>query len=179
LDLKLKSVLNMPVFCFYTINANDPIVNYFDEPGESPNVKYRTYKFNIPQKVLQDFSVDNFGIINFLNHTDLYTRIEKSLRAEGCNHFSKTRMQYVDRENKEWRCLENHPAELFYKDISFSYQKEGRIIVQDNKVSFFDKKDVKEKIRPVKIGDLTKIVAKVKIVDIRMEIKERHEELDS
>lgn len=179
LDLKLKSVINMPICCFYTINASDPIVSYFDEQGETPNVKYRIYTFDIPEKVLKDFSVDNFGIINFLNHTDLYVRIEKSLKAEGCRHFTKTRMRYVDRENKEWFCPENHPFELFYKDISFGYQREGRIIAHDRNVGFPYEKDAKKKVRQVNIGNLTNLVKKIKIVDIRVVIKEPREELES
>ncbi len=172
LDLKLKSVINMPVYCFYSINAFDTGVKYFDEPGETPKIRYRTYKFTIPKKVFQDFSAENFGIMNFLNHTDLYNRIEKSLKSEGCKHILKTRIEYVSRNGIEWVCPENHPAELFYKDDSFSYQKEGRIVATDSAISFINEKFSDKKYRVLNIGDVKEIVQKnaIKIQDVRVEI---------
>lgn len=172
LDMKLKSVINMPIYCVYSINANDLGVKCFDEPGETPKIRYRTYKFDVSKEVFGDFSAENFGIMNFLNHTDLYLRVQKSLRSEGCKHILKTRIKYVDRVDKEWICAEDHPAELFYKDNSFSYQKEGRIVVTDRKISFISEKLSNKKYRALNIGNVKKIVQKdaIKIQDIRVEI---------
>ena len=172
IDLKLKSVINMPVYCFYSINVSDPIVKYFDESGETPKIRYRTYKFTIPKVVFQDFSAESFGIMKFLNHTDLYLRIKKSLKAKGCERIIKTRIKYVNRERREWFCPENHPAELFYKDNSFSYQKEGRIVVADSKISFINEKYSSKKYIALNIGNVAEIVERnaIKIGDIRVEI---------
>jgi hypothetical protein len=177
-DLKLHSVINMPVFCFYTINAFDPGVRYFYEPSQSLRVRYRTYQFMVPQKVWQDFGSDNFSIIKFLNHTDLSSRIDLSLQAEGCQNTIKNRMKYVNRENKEWFCDEDHPAELFYKDASFSHQNEGRIIITDSKISFINEKDIDQKIRSLKIGNVMEIVEEkgIKVQDIRFKVTIRIEE---
>lgn len=172
LDLKLKSVINMPIYCVYSINANDLGVKCFNEPGETPKIRYRTYKFKISKEVFKDFSAEDFGILNFLNHTDLYRRIQKSLRSEGCKHILKTRIKYVNRVGKEWICPESHPAELFYKDNSFGYQKEGRIVVTDRKISFINEELSNKKYRALSIGNVKKIVQKdaIKIQDIRVEI---------
>lgn len=180
LDLKLKNVINMPVYCFYSINLTDPGVKYFDEPGETPKIRYRTCKFNIPKKVFEDFSAEKFGIMNFLNHTDLYLRIRKSLRIEGCKHTLKRKIEYVSRVGREWVCPENHPSELFYKDNSFSYQREGRIIVTDRKISFINEEFSNKKYRALNIGNVKTLVQKkaIKIQDIRVEIpRQRIEEI--
>jgi hypothetical protein len=178
-DLKLYSVINMPVFCFYTINASDPGVSYFDESTESLKVKYRTYQFTVPQKVWLDFSSHNFSIIKFLNHTELSSRIDLSLRAKGCRNTIKNRVRYVNKENKEWFCEEDHPAELFYKDLSFSHQQEGRIIITDNKFSFINEKNRDNKYRPLYIGNIMEIVEEkgIKVQDIRFKVTMRMEEI--
>lgn len=172
LDLKLRSVINMPIYCFYSVNANDLGVKYFDEPGETLKVRYRTYKFNISKEVFKDFSAENFGMMNFINHTDLYRRIQNSLRSEGCKHILKSRIKYVNRVGKEWICPEGHPAELFYKDKSFGYQKEGRIVVTDRKISFINEEHSNKKYRVLNIGNVKRIVQKdaLKIQDIQIEI---------
>lgn len=177
-ELKLRSVINMPVFCFFTINAFDPGVRYFYERSGSLRVRYRTYQFAVPQKVWQDFGSDNFSIMKFLNHTDLSSRIDLSLKAEGCKDTVKNRMKYVNRENTEWFCDEDHPAELFYKDVSFIHQKEGRIIVTDRKFSFINEQDIDKKIRPLKIGNVMEIVEEkgIKVQDIRFKATIRIEE---
>jgi hypothetical protein len=169
LDLKLRSVINMPLYCVYTINAKDSDVKYFDEPGETPNIFYRTYEFFVPKIVFQDFSTDDFGIIKFINHTDLYSRIENSLQKIGCKTIERNRIRYVARENMEWICPDDHPHELFYKGDNFSYQKEGRIIVSDNVASFVNEEKVTNKYKAINIGDLTDLVERssIRICDVR------------
>lgn len=167
LDLKLHSVINMPVFCFYSINASDPEVRYYDEAGESPNIRYRTFNFSVEKRVLQDFGDENFGIINFLNHSDLYARIINTTRT-----LPPRKIIYEDREKREWCCKEQHPNELFYKDISFKYQKEARFIFIDKKISFDINAEDSQKFRPLNIGNIKTIVEKkpIKTGDIRIEI---------
>ncbi len=79
-------------------------------------------------------------------------------------------MQYVNRENTEWYCDEDHPAELFYKDVSFRYQNEGRIIFPDDKFSFINEQDIDKKFRPLKIGNVMKIVERkgIEVQDIQL-----------
>ena len=169
----------MPVFCFYTINASDPGVSYINEPTESPKVNYRIYQFAVPQKVWQDFGSDNFSIIKFLNHTELSSRIDFSLETKGCENPIKNRVKYVNRENMEWFC-EDHPTELFYKDITFSHQKEGRIVIPDSKFSFIKEKDRGKKYRPLNIGNVMEIVEEkgIKVQDILIKVRMRMERTD-
>jgi hypothetical protein len=169
----------MPVFCCFTINASDPDVSYVNKPTESPDVTYRIYQFTVPRKVWQDFGDGNFSIVKFLNHTELSSRIDSSLEAKGYKNSIKNRVTYVNREKVEWFC-EDHPAELFYKDITFSHQKEVRIVIPDDKFSFITEKDRDKKYRPLNIGNVMEIVEEkgIKVQDILIKIIMRMERTD-
>lgn len=175
LDFKLRSVINMPIYCFYSINASDRDVDYSDH-CESPEEFVRTFKFKIPKKVFEDFIGDgfeNFGIMKFKNHTNILSIVADSLTTKGCTQELKEhRINYVVREKIEWCCPEDHPMELFYKDISFGHQKEARIIVQDSMVRFADQVDEKNKTLVLENRDVKELVERqpIKADDIYVEI---------
>jgi hypothetical protein len=144
LDFKLKSVINMPIYCFYSANASQPDVGSSDKRDVSLIKGVKTFELKINKKVFHDFcddDFDNFGMMIFLCHSVIRERIEDLLKAKKCTHVCEHRICYVDRRNKGWCCPEDHPNELFYKDISFSHQKEVRIIVKDRILLFPDQKD--------------------------------------
>ncbi len=144
IDLKLKSVINMPIYCFYTINALSPGISYQDLEwdGNDSDGFDRIYNIPISEKVLGDFSNSgSFALINFLNHAEISNLIESAIRKDGIGKTLQNKIHYVNRQNVRWECLDPHPQELFYKDEEFSYQSERRIIVLDDKMNFMNQKN--------------------------------------
>lgn len=154
IDLKLRSVINMPVYCFYSMSASDPDVNHGYKPSETPGWSKRISKRNIPDKVLQDFSgVDGFGVLNISDRERFIKSIANAARKEE-HRITNGKIQYVDRENKEWFCPASHPGELLFKDNSFSYQSERRVIILDNGIGFTHYEAEQVKTRSLHIPDL-------------------------
>jgi hypothetical protein len=165
-DLKLKSVINIPVYCFYSVNATSPNVTHEDRLFEKSGVYHRSYKVLIPKRVLQDFSNSGtFSVLSFLNHSELSKLIMIAAQKEGSTRMLRDRIHYVDRKDKEWFCpIDQHPGELFFKDIAFNYQSEGRIVLDDG-FDFVGYAEVLKKFHPLNIGDLTRKVTKQPIAD--------------
>ncbi len=151
IDLKLYSVMNIPTFCYYALFADDPEINYSVE--QIVNEEATLHKLVIPfgNKIINDFSNGPFGIVWFQNNDDFYSSIKLTLGRENIFSILSKRIEYVDRIDKEWICPDDHPMELFYKDDSFSYQKEKRLIITDE-IANFSASKVKNKVVKINIS---------------------------
>ncbi|MCW6110088.1 hypothetical protein [Clostridium sporogenes] len=150
-DLKLKSVMNMPVFCLFSIKGDNQCVSFKEMPAyflKKPRIIHK-YIFKINKKIFLDFIVDEDGkvkdkpsILAYLSLDKLLKEIKNSFLYLGYDseEIINRDINYINRTNCEWFCPEDHPYELFYKSKEdFKYQHEHRIIIRDRNVNLIDR----------------------------------------
>lgn len=163
-DLKLKSVMHMPVFCLFSIKGDNPYVSFKEIPAyflKKPRIIHK-YTFKINKKFFHDFIVDENGkvkdmpsILSYLSLDILLKEIKNSFSYIGYDSkdIINDDIHYINRTNCEWFCPEDHPYELFYKSkMDFEYQHEHRIVIRDRNTKLIDIS--KDKVFPLYLPNL-------------------------
>ncbi len=135
-----KSSLLTAMGCFY--NLNEDVMQYIPNDATECEVEISGVLNRI---LFNDFigdgkiKIEDIKIINYQNAKNIYSCVEDGLKKYGIGRpkIIMKEVKYCKIKNSEWECCDYLTGEdqkwcypeLFYKDESFSYQKEKRIIV--------------------------------------------------
>lgn len=142
-----KSSLLTAMGCFY--NLNEDVTKYIPDDTENFVVEINEVLNNL---LFKDFIGDgkikskDLKVINYQNARNIFCCIEDGLKKYGIDRseiFMKE-VKYCKIKDSEWECCDYlnfedlpYPPELFYKDESFTHQKEKRIIICSDKFRLY------------------------------------------
>lgn len=156
-DLKLKTVMRLPAFCFYSLKIRD--VECELKEG------VQRVSSTLPADIFKDFANgktkseiqllpqgEQPAFIAVYDTEQFKYSIVKALLNLGVkqNDILPHHVTYVDRQNREFISQALQPNELFIKDKAFEYQNETRIVVnsRSHRLKSLDKPLI------VQIGDM-------------------------
>lgn len=142
---KRKSVMEMPAYCFYMLKQS--LFNCSGKEG------IQTLTAEIPGRYFQDFAAkmtkeqvmaldeEKRPALVAISDSDKFINMVKSKLISMGIKESEILVQvitYIDKQNPFYSLLES-PRELFIKDNSFSYQSEGRIVINTRNKSLINR----------------------------------------
>lgn len=161
--LKLKSVSNMPTFCYYSLkNKNYIISDTLQEGTIHISGKYFSdFKYTDSEEDLNEIAYDDRPCFVLIQNPDLFLKnIKLELKSLGVNpnEVFEYNIKYKNIWNKyNYRTKEKHPEELSFKDTYFKYQEETRIVIGNGK-SFIHES---QKGVCIKIGNMESYAKKI------------------
>ncbi|NMA82730.1 MAG: hypothetical protein GX962_02575 [Epulopiscium sp.] len=154
-----KRTMDLPCYCFFLLRQG-----LFELPSQEGVQKlsaeisgryFRDFADNLKEEEIADLEEDKKPAIVLIHDIDEFIhRVIQKLISMGVKQ-SEIMLELIEYENKKvpFYCTANSPKELKLKDNSFSYQEEGRIIVNT------DNHKIKEYLNnnPIQIGPLNDI----------------------
>jgi len=141
---RLLTTMQNPTYCFYTLKDTHL-------KGAKPIEGFQDFNIEIPKKLFLDFATDS-GIrciedwrktkeeeqpvlVVVRNTERFYMSLAQACKDLGImrSSYLAHNIDYISIQGSEFVCPKNHPQELFYKDISFDYQCETRIVINSRK----------------------------------------------